>query len=363
MDGARWICQRFGMVSPDTPTSPSDRRSDTRPARPIGFTGSHLDRAGNPRRQPEWLAGQRRRKDARFLLLRELKALIAITQKPAAIRWLDTAWADAHAALPCVFLGLDENDIPHFALDGDAAANNATGGDASVAALHGETDKFIDVRSIAALLTPEEAAILAQGRSLIDWHQRHRFCAQCGSQTEMAEAGYTRRCTNTDCNAVHFPRTDPVVIMLAVHRDEKTGAEKVLLGRQSRMPPGMYSALAGFMEPGESIEEAVRREIMEESNVITGAVRYLVSQPWPFPSSLMIGCIAEALDDKITVDQDELEDARWFTREEAAAMLERGKQRLAPTDPPPADNPNNEPWMPPPLSLAHQIAKRWLKGE
>lgn len=358
MDGARPICQRFAMVSPDTPTPPTDRRSEPRPSRPIGFTGSHLDRAGNPRRKPDWLAGQRQRKDARFLLLRELKALITITQKPAAIRWLDAAWADAHAALPCIFLGLDEHDIPHFALDGDAA-----GRDDSVAALHGETDKFIDVRSIAALLIPEEAAILAQARSVIDWHQRHRFCAQCGSQTEMAEAGYTRRCISETCGAAHFPRTDPVVIMLAVHRNERTGEEKVLLGRQGRMPPGMYSALAGFMEPGESIEEAVRREIMEESGVITGAVRYLVSQPWPFPSSLMIGCIAEALDDTITVDQDELEDARWFTREQAAAMLERGKQRLAPTDPPPADNPQNEPWMPPPLSLAHQIAKRWLKGE
>jgi NAD+ diphosphatase len=346
------------MVSSDTPTSPNDRRSDPRPARPIGFTGSHLDRAGNPRRKPDWLAGQRQRKDARFLLLRELKALVTITQKPAAIRWLDLAWADAHAALPCIFLGLDENDIPHFALDGDSA-----GEDESVAAMHGATDKFIDVRSIAALLIPEEAAILAQARSMIDWHQRHRFCAQCGSQTEMAEAGYTRRCTNTECNAAHFPRTDPVVIMLAVHRDEKTGDEKILLGRQGRMPPGMYSALAGFMEPGESIEEAVRREIEEEAGVITGAVRYLVSQPWPFPSSLMIGCIAEALDDRITVDQDELEDARWFSRAQATEMLERGKQRQSPTDPPPADNPDNEPWMPPPLSLAHQIAKRWLRGE
>ncbi|MEK9970052.1 MAG: NADH pyrophosphatase zinc ribbon domain-containing protein, partial [Ferrovibrio sp.] len=199
------------MLSSDTPTPPAERRTEARPVRPIGFTGSHLDRAGNPRRKPEWLAAQRQRTDARFLVLRELKALITIAQKPAAIRWLDAAWADAHAVLPCIFLGLDENDIPHFALDGDAAGN-----DASVAALHGETDKFIDVRSIAAQLIPEEAAILAQARAVIDWHQRHRFCAQCGSQTEMAEAGYTRRCTNTDCNAAHFPRTDPVVIMLAV---------------------------------------------------------------------------------------------------------------------------------------------------
>jgi NAD+ diphosphatase len=345
MDGAGGICQRFGMLSPDSPSPPKRER-------PVGFTGSHLDRAGNPRRKPEWLAAQRSRADARFLVLRELKALVDIAQKPAAIRWLDTAWADAHAELPCIFLGLDEDDIPHFALDGDR--------DDRTAALHTETAKFIDVRSIAPQLISEEAAILAQARALIDWHQRHRFCAQCGSPTEPGEAGYMRRCTNEACNASHFPRTDPVVIMLAVRKDAKTGEDMVLLGRQSRMPPGMYSALAGFMEPGESIEEAVRREIEEESGVITGAVRYLVSQPWPFPSSLMIGCIAEALDAGITVDHDELEDARWFSRSEAAAMLERGKQRLAPTDPPPADNPQNLPWMPPPLSLAHQIARRWL---
>lgn len=344
MDGARRICQRFDMLSPDSPTPC--------PARPIGFTGSHLDRAGNPRRKADWLAQQRARKEARFLVLRELKALVDLTVKPVAIRWQDTAWADAHAALPCIFLGLDEDDIPHFALDGDR--------DDSTAALHTDTAKFIDVRSIAPQLRPEEAAILAQARALIDWHQRHSFCAQCGSKTELGEAGYVRRCTNESCGAAHFPRTDPVVIMLAVRKDAKTGEDMVLLGRQSRMPPGMYSALAGFMEPGESIEEAVRREIQEESGVITGAVRYLFSQPWPFPSSLMIGCIAETLDDMITVDQDELEDARWFTRAEAADMLERGKQRLAPTDPPPTDNPQNLPWMPPPLSLAHQIAKSWL---
>ncbi|WP_298726292.1 NAD(+) diphosphatase [uncultured Ferrovibrio sp.] len=331
----------------DTPASAA------RPPRPIGFTGSHLDRAGNPRRNAAWLNGQRNLPNARFLVMRELKALVDITARPAQIAWQDRAWADAHAALPCVFLGLAEG-IPYFAIDADQAED--------AAALHGERTKYIDVRSIAPQLAPEEAAILAQARSLIDWHQRHGFCAQCGSKTDLAEAGYMRRCTSQACNAQHFPRTDPVVIMLAVRRDPQTGEDMVLMGRQSRMPPGMYSALAGFMEPGESIEEAVRREIMEESGVPTGAVRYLCSQPWPFPSSLMIGCIAEAIDATITVDPHELEDARWFSRREVAEMLERGKQRLAPSDPPPANNPQNEPWMPPPLSLAHQIAKRWLAG-
>lgn len=327
-----------------------------KPRRPIGFTGSHLDRAGNPRRDQDWLTSQRRRPDSRFLVLRELKALIdlpdRVSGKPARIAWLSQAWAKDHESLPHMFLGLDPDGIAHFAVDGDT--------DAGTAALHGETAKFIDVRSIAAQLAPEEAAILAQARSLVDWHQRHGFCAQCGARTIAGDAGYMRKCTSDTCGAQHFPRTDPVVIMLAVRHDEKTGEDMVLMGRQSRMPPGMYSALAGFMEPGESLEEAVRREIMEEAGVKTGAVRYLMSQPWPFPSSLMIGCIAEATSSEITVDITELEDARWFRRGEMAEMLERGKQRLAPTDPPPADNPQNEPWMPPPLSLAHQIAKKWL---
>lgn len=344
MDAAAAICQRSRMLKPD---------STTRPARPIGFTGSRLDRAGNPRRDPTWLAARRGDPAARFLVLRELKALVDVGTKPARIVWTDAAFADAHPGLPEIFLGLDEAGVPHFALDGDGLDADAA------AALPGETRKLIDVRSIAASLLPEEAAILAQARSVIDWHQRHRFCAQCGSPTAAAEAGYARRCSNAACNAQHFPRTDPVVIMLAVWRDPQSGAESVLMGRQPRMPHNMFSALAGFMEPGESLEEAVRREIAEEAGVATGPVRYLCSQPWPFPSSLMIGCLAEALDPAITVDRTELDDARWFTRDEVAAMLERGKTRLPTTEIDPAE----PPWMPPPLSLAHQIAKRWLAGE
>ncbi len=330
MDAARRICQRFDML-----TAP-------RPAKPICFSGSSLDRAGNPRRDPAWLAEKRRRADSRFLPLRELKALVDITAKPARIAWQDTVWADAHATLPCLFLGLDAAGIAHFTIDCDA--------DERTAALHGEAIKFIDVRSIAAMLPPEEAAILAQARSLTDWHQRHRFCAQCGSPTQLAEAGYSRHCTSEACKAQHFPRTDPVVIMLAVRRDERTGEDMVLLGRQSRFPPGMYSALAGFMEPGETIEEAVRREILEESGIKTGDVRYVACQPWPFPSSLMIGCIAEATSSAITVDPTELEEARWFSRDEVEEMRMKSTDMEA------------SPRLSPPLALAHQLAKRWLAG-
>ncbi len=337
MDAAPPICQLSPMLNPD-PARPQ------RPAKPIGFSGSNLDRAGNPRRHPAWLAEQRAKAAARFLPIRELKALIELGAggQPARIAWQDGAWDRAHAALPCIFLGLDEAGIPHFATDCD--------GDDGTAALHGDSIKFIDVRSIAPQLAPAEAAILAQARSLIDWHQRHRFCAQCGHPTRAAEGGYSRHCTSESCKAQHFPRTDPVVIMLAVRRDAASGQDMVLLGRQSRFPPGMYSALAGFMEPGETIEEAVRREIWEEAGVKTGAVRYVASQPWPFPSSLMIGCIAEATDAAITVDQDELEEARWFSRDEVEQMRQKSTDMEA------------APRLSPPLALAHQLAKRWLAG-
>jgi NAD+ diphosphatase len=312
-----------------------------RPSRPIAFSGSQLDRMGNPRRNPEWLAEKRAAVSSRFLPMRELKPLIDVTSKPAKLAWQPAAWARERGELPVIFLGMDRG-IAHFVVDCDR--------DDATAALHGETQKYIDVRSIAPMVAPEDAAILAQSRSLVDWHQRHGFCAQCGSATAPAEAGYTRRCSNEACKAQHFPRTDPVVIMLAVRRDEKTGQDVVLLGRQPQFMPGMFSALAGFMEPGESIEEAVRREIHEEAGIACGAVRYIASQPWPFPSSLMIGCVAEALDAKITVDKAELDDAQWFSRDQIALMLQNSTDMEA------------TPRMPPPLSLAHQIARRWLAG-
>ena len=162
--------------------------------------------------------------------------------------------------------------------------------------------RFADSRGIAPLLPPGEAGTLAQARSLVDWHLRYGFCAVCGGRTQSAEGGYVRRCGS--CEAEHFPRTDPVVIMLVV------AGEDCLLGRQAHFPEGVYSALAGFIEPGETIEEAVRREVMEEAGIEVAEVRYHSSQPWPFPSSLMIGCIAEAASRQISLDQLELEGRR-----------------------------------------------------
>jgi NAD+ diphosphatase len=190
-----------------------------------------------------------------------------------------------------------------------------------------------------SLLPADDAAIYGTALSLITWHNSHRFCGRCGGMTTLFRAGWGRQCSS--CNAEHFPRTDPVVIMLAEYEG------KALVGRQSRFPPGNYSALAGFLEPGESIEEAVRRELFEESGIPTGAVRYVSSQPWPFGGSqLMIACIAEAEHDQITLDTKELEVAMWVTRDEARAAL--------------AGDPAAPFKAPPPFAIAHSLLTAWV---
>jgi NAD+ diphosphatase len=187
-------------------------------------------------------------------------------------------------------------------------------------------------------LPEADLGILAQAKAMIDWHQRHGFCAACGAPTTLEEAGYRRHCEN--CGADHFPRTDPVVIMLA------TRGDKCLVGRGKLFPPGVFSALAGFVEPGETIEDAVRREIGEETGVRVGKVTYHASQPWAFPSSLMIGCFAEAETDEITLD-DELAEAFWLEKETARALLEgRGPEEMR---------------VPPPVAIAHHLLKAWVE--
>ena len=175
---------------------------------------------------------------------------------------------------------------------------------------------LVDLRTLAmqGLLEPAELATLAQARALLVWHQRHGFCANCGAPTSFAERGYRRDCGQ--CAAQHFPRTDPVAIVAV------TGRRGMLLGRGAHFLPGVYSALAGFLEPGETIEEGARREVWEESGIELGDVAYCASQPWPFPASLMIGLIATAISDEIAIDRSELEDARWFSRAEVEEMLE-----------------------------------------
>lgn len=179
----------------------------------------------------------------------------------------------------------------------------------------------LDLRSLAiqGLLPPDELGAIGETKAMTDWHARHQFCANCGTRTHAAPGGWKRECGA--CGAQHFPRTDPVTIMLVTHHDPERG-DRCLLARQARFPPGMHSAIAGFVEPGETIEDAVRRETLEETGLVVGKVTYLATQPWPFPSSLMIGCLAEALNDNIVLDETELEAGRWFSRDEARLMMQ-----------------------------------------
>ena len=204
-----------------------------------------------------------------------------------------------------------------------------------------QTIKAIDYRSVymQGLVDPAALGALAQGASLLAWHANHRFCGKCGQPTEMRAGGYKRLCPA--CGTEHFPRTDPVAIMLTVSKD------RCVLGRGRHFAPGMYSALAGFIEPGETIENAVRRETLEESGIRLGRVVYHASQPWPFPYSLMIGCFGEALNEDIDPDLAELEDCRWFERGEVLAMLDKSHPSLV---------------VPPPGAIAHHLIRAWAEA-
>ena len=286
-----------------------------------GLTGSRLDRADHIRGNADAYAALLGDWRARVLRLDGLAPAISDI---GALVW--GSFADVAADAEIVLLGLDDGK-PHF-----------------VEVVHGREPSIM--RSPAmfqalSVLSGEDSAIFATALSLITWHNTHRFCGRCGGATVLFRAGWGRKCAQ--CNTDHFPRTDPVVIMLAEYRG------KALVGRQPRFPPGNYSALAGFLEHGESIEEAVRREIMEEAGVPCGAVRYVASQPWPFGGAqLMIACIAEASDDTITIDTNELEDAMWVTRDESVAAL--------------AGDPDARFKAPPPFAIAHTLLKQWVAG-
>jgi NAD+ diphosphatase len=298
------------------------------------FAGNPLDRMFQRRQDTGWIASLLENPETRLLPLHGLKPRVRHSST-VALDWQSVApWQPMiDAGNTLILLGM-QNERAYFALDANAA-EPAPGGDAAV----------MDARAVAPMIDEGEAAILAEARSLIDWHARHRFCAQCGTPSVAASGGWVRHCPN--CNAHHFPRVDPVVIMLAVRGD------RCLLGRGRRRPGARFSCLAGFMEPGETLEEAVRREVIEEAGIRVGRVRYLASQPWPFPSSLMMGFLAEALSEEITIDPDELAEARWFERDEVRAMVERSRS----DDPVPGLA-----TLPPPLAIGHQIARRWASG-
>ena len=285
-----------------------------------GFTGGALDRADHMRHDREAFAAAKTDWRARVLLLAGDTPTVSDEGR---LGW--TSIADAPPDADLLLLGLD-GGRPHFVAHVPGTPIPMTRSPALFAALDA--------------LIPGEAATYAAARSLLAWHARHGFCPNCGSPTAIFRAGWGRSCAT--CGSEHFPRVDPVVIMLAEHDG------RALLGRQSPWPERRYSALAGFLEPGESIEEAVAREIAEESGVATAGVRYVASQPWPFPSQLMIACIAEATDPAITIDANELEDAMWVSRDGVRAAL--------------AGDPK-APFLPPPrYAIAHTLLTAWIEG-
>ena len=298
------------------------------------FGGNPLDRMSERRDDAQWIAALLDDPATRMLPLRDLRPFVLDGASPR-LDWQPVAPWRGHieAGAMLIFLGVGDG-CARFAID-------VTG----VAAPNVDTE-LIDVRALAPTIASGEAAVLAEARSLLDWHARHRFCAQCGSPSLVASAGWVRRCP--ECRASHFPRTDPVVIMLVVR------GERALLGRNSRRPGARFSCLAGFVEPGETLEAAVRREVREESGIHAGRVQYLASQPWPFPSSLMMGFLAEGLTEEITIDPEEIAEARWFDREEIREMVARAA--TGPDDP-------SRVSLPAPIAIAHHICRRWSSGQ
>ena len=289
----------------------------------VAFAGSRIDRADHIRQSAEALAGLMNHR-ARLLLLDGLDPVIS---DEGALSW--GSLADADPAAELVFLGRSE-DRGCFAavpLAGSVAPPNPR------------------LWQAMASLAPEELATYGGARSMVDWHARHRFCARCSNPTRLAKAGWQRDCTSDACKAEHFPRVDPVTIMLVEHENA------ILLGRQPRFPAGNYSALAGFVEPGETIEEAVAREVFEEAGVRVRDVSYVMCQPWPFPSSLMIGCHAFADDPAVTVDTNELEDACWFTRAQVEDAMRAAQ----------AGGRGEAFGAPPPFAVAHHLLNWWVR--
>lgn len=298
-----------------------------------GFCGNALDRAANHREDAGWIAEMAAADTTRLYLFLEGRIVADISgSAPRVHHSRERAIALGARPEEFAFIGRDEG-APRFSvsLPGDEETLRA---DPAL--------KSIDFRSLVnqGALEAAEVGAMAEARSLALWHENHQFCAKCGAPTKLGSGGWRRECAS--CPAMHFPRTDPVVIMLAVD------GERCLVGRQPGFIPGMYSALAGYVEPGETIENAVRREIWEEAGIRIGRVSYYASQPWPFPSTLMIGCFAQAETTEIDFDTEELEDCRWVSRAELKQMLE-------------GTHPGGI-IAPMPLAIAHWLARAFVEA-
>ena len=283
----------------------------------MAFSGNPLDRAGHRRGDEAWL----REQAAAGLFLPFWQNRPLVVKERAGF----LSWREDWRTCTRIFLGLDDNQ-PLFAVDLPGEEEPGLG-----------EGSFQDMRASAFVLPARDTAIAGQAKALLDWHKRHGFCPNCGAATELRDGGYRRLCPA--CGAEHFPRTDPVVIMLPVLGDE------CLIGRSPRFPPQLFSAFAGFVEPGESMEEAVRRELQEEVDLKVGDVTYHATQPWPFPSSLMLGCYAQALSKDFQIDGNEIEAARWLSKDEARARL--------------AHQIEDEMKLPATIAIAHHLIGDW----
>jgi len=307
------------------------------------FAGNPLDRASERRGDLAWIAEKLEDPQSLAIAVWNGKVLIEdspppeepVEGVPAAMVQIAYLRADMAQELAggqerLLFLGLWK-DIAVFAVDLEGGLDPAEG------PLQG-LGRFEELRGVAAVMPPPDAGILATAKSMFEWRRKHRWCSACGQPSEVADGGWKRVCPA--CKGEHFPRTDPVTIMLALHDG------KCLLGRQAAWPPGMFSALAGFIEPGETIEEGCARELKEEAGLTATGVRYHSSQPWPYPSSLMMGLLADVDSGEARPDQTELEEVRWFTKAEASALI-RGELEGV--------------FIPPPLAIAHQLIKAWAE--
>jgi NAD+ diphosphatase len=296
------------------------------------FAGVYLDRCTHRRKDAAWLTATLRSPEARFVPFWREEHLATRDEAPRAVflagraaraafeREEDAVFLGEFADCPCFAIELRPDHDPHEIINDGIA--------------------FQSLRALATRLPSEEAGLLAYARALLLWHKAHRYCGICGSPAVAGEGGHVRTCTNPTCGSQQFPRIDPAVIVLV------SRGERCLLGRQPQWPAGVYSTIAGFVEPGESLEDAVRREVAEETGVRVGRMQYHSSQPWPFPSSIMLGFNAEAETDEIHLADSELEDARWFTRGEIADRIRSGTRGV------PAD-----------LSIAFRLVSDWFDGD
>ena len=311
----------------------------------LKYTGVALARVAELRRDDAWLEARLTAAETHFVPIwrgHNLVAGFAEGQgRPSAVNVSgDAAIATVAAADELVLLGLD-GDIAYFAAD-------LSSQDEDVAQTLAPAGELMNLRLCGPLMSHSEAALLAYARGMVHWHQQHRFCGVCGHPTKNRDGGHLRLCSNPDGVQQTFPRTDPAVIMLVLRDSDGSGPPECLLGRQRVWPEGNYSTLAGFVEPGESLEEAVRREVLEEVGIRVTDVQYRASQPWPFPSSLMVGFCARAETFDINLDNDELEDAKWFTSVELRGFGEWGQS-------------TGDPCLPRKDSISRWLIETWLE--